>query len=237
MDETAVAVREVREVGPDTVALTFEAPAEFAAEPGQFVRILAEFDGEEEGATTRCPRRPSRARSRSPSGSTRRDARTVARRPRTGRRGPNRGPLRRRLLRGREVCCPARGRPRRRARHRHRGTRNHRRRGRNARLPGRRTGPRGATRRPLRRGRSRRLRHRRALGRGAVHRRESRRCAVRLRVQRLLRGGRRGPRRRGLRHRDGEGRELRPRAVTEIDLSGRRLAASPWPSAFAPGAR
>jgi ferredoxin-NADP reductase len=49
MDETAVAVREVREVGPDTVALTFEAPAEFAAEPGQFVRILAEFDGEEEG--------------------------------------------------------------------------------------------------------------------------------------------------------------------------------------------
>ncbi|WP_232701100.1 FAD-dependent oxidoreductase [Halobacterium wangiae] len=49
MDETAVAVREVREVGPDTVALTFAAPAEFAAEPGQFVRMLAEFDGEEEG--------------------------------------------------------------------------------------------------------------------------------------------------------------------------------------------
>ena len=49
MDETAVAVREVREVGPDTVALTFETPAEFAAEPGQFVRVLGEFEGEEEG--------------------------------------------------------------------------------------------------------------------------------------------------------------------------------------------
>lgn len=49
MDETAVAVREVREVGPDTVAVTFESPAEFTAEPGQFVRIIAEFEGEEEG--------------------------------------------------------------------------------------------------------------------------------------------------------------------------------------------
>ena len=49
MDETAVAVSEVREVGPDTVALTFETPAGFAAEPGQFVRILGEFEGVEQG--------------------------------------------------------------------------------------------------------------------------------------------------------------------------------------------
>ncbi|MFC3478578.1 FAD-dependent oxidoreductase [Halobacterium litoreum] len=49
MDETAVAVRSVRDVGPDTVAVTFETPAGFVAEPGQFVRVLAEFEGEEEG--------------------------------------------------------------------------------------------------------------------------------------------------------------------------------------------
>jgi 3-phenylpropionate/trans-cinnamate dioxygenase ferredoxin reductase subunit len=49
MDETPVAVESVREVGPDTVAVTFETPAGFAAEPGQFVRVVAEFGGEDEG--------------------------------------------------------------------------------------------------------------------------------------------------------------------------------------------
>lgn len=49
MDETAVTVRSVRDVGPDTVAVTFETPEGFAAEPGQFVRVIGEFDGEDEG--------------------------------------------------------------------------------------------------------------------------------------------------------------------------------------------
>ncbi|MFB6073074.1 MAG: FAD-dependent oxidoreductase [Halobacterium sp.] len=49
MDETAVTVRSVRSVGPDTVAVTFETPPGFPAEPGQFVRVLAEFEGEEQG--------------------------------------------------------------------------------------------------------------------------------------------------------------------------------------------
>lgn len=49
MDETAVTVRGVRSVGPDTVAVEFESPDGFAAEPGQFVQVLAEFEGEREG--------------------------------------------------------------------------------------------------------------------------------------------------------------------------------------------
>lgn len=49
MDETAVTVRAVRSVGPDTVAVEFESPAGFVAEPGQFVQVFGEFDGEREG--------------------------------------------------------------------------------------------------------------------------------------------------------------------------------------------
>ncbi|MDH5021477.1 FAD-dependent oxidoreductase [Halobacterium rubrum] len=50
MDETPVTVRAVEDVGPETVAVTFETPEGFAAEPGQFVRVVREFeDGESEG--------------------------------------------------------------------------------------------------------------------------------------------------------------------------------------------
>lgn len=49
MDETAVTVRSVRSVGPGTVAVDFETPSGFAAEPGQFVQVFGEFEGEREG--------------------------------------------------------------------------------------------------------------------------------------------------------------------------------------------
>lgn len=49
MDETAVTVRAVRSVGPDTVAVEFESPDGFSAEPGQFVQVFGTFDGEREG--------------------------------------------------------------------------------------------------------------------------------------------------------------------------------------------
>ncbi|NIB98845.1 FAD-binding oxidoreductase [Halobacterium sp. R2-5] len=49
MDETAVTVRAVRDVGADTVAVTFDSPSGFAAEPGQFVQVFGEFEGEREG--------------------------------------------------------------------------------------------------------------------------------------------------------------------------------------------
>jgi cytochrome-b5 reductase len=42
-----VTVLAAREVGPDTVALEFETPAGFDAEPGQFVRLTGSVDGEE----------------------------------------------------------------------------------------------------------------------------------------------------------------------------------------------
>ena len=42
-----VTVVAVREVGPGTVALEFETPAGFTAEPGQFVRLTGTVDGEE----------------------------------------------------------------------------------------------------------------------------------------------------------------------------------------------
>ncbi|MFC6723984.1 FAD-dependent oxidoreductase, partial [Halobium palmae] len=45
--ETTLQVTAVDSVGPDTVALTFESPAEFEAEPGQFVKLSATVDGEE----------------------------------------------------------------------------------------------------------------------------------------------------------------------------------------------
>ncbi|MCG1002302.1 MULTISPECIES: FAD-dependent oxidoreductase [Halobacterium] len=49
MDETAVPVRAVRDAGPDTVAVVFESPDGFEAEPGQFVQVFGEFEGEREG--------------------------------------------------------------------------------------------------------------------------------------------------------------------------------------------
>ncbi|ELZ86503.1 flavodoxin reductase family protein / cytochrome-b5 reductase [Haloferax elongans ATCC BAA-1513] len=45
MDAT-VTVAAVRDVGPDTVAIEFETPAAFEAEPGQFVKLSATIDGE-----------------------------------------------------------------------------------------------------------------------------------------------------------------------------------------------
>jgi cytochrome-b5 reductase len=46
MDAT-VTVTDVVDVGPRTVAITFESPAGFAADPGQFVKLSATVDGEE----------------------------------------------------------------------------------------------------------------------------------------------------------------------------------------------
>ncbi|MHC3437117.1 ferredoxin--NADP reductase [Natrialbaceae archaeon A-gly3] len=45
--EYTVTVQSVEDVGPDTVALEFETPPEFDADPGQFVALAVEFDGEE----------------------------------------------------------------------------------------------------------------------------------------------------------------------------------------------
>ncbi|QLG29317.1 FAD-dependent oxidoreductase [Halorarum halophilum] len=47
MDET-ITVRSVADVGPDTVAVVFDSPADFDGQPGQFVRLTAEVDGEDE---------------------------------------------------------------------------------------------------------------------------------------------------------------------------------------------
>ncbi|MFB6154622.1 MAG: FAD-dependent oxidoreductase [Haloferacaceae archaeon] len=47
-DQHTVTVVAVRSVGPDAVAVEFESPADFAAEPGQFVKVTAELDGERE---------------------------------------------------------------------------------------------------------------------------------------------------------------------------------------------
>ncbi|MFB6167778.1 MAG: FAD-dependent oxidoreductase [Haloferacaceae archaeon] len=44
--EASVAVADVQSVGPDTVAIEFEAPEGFDAVPGQFVRLGATVDGE-----------------------------------------------------------------------------------------------------------------------------------------------------------------------------------------------
>lgn len=41
-------VRDVREVGPQTIAIELESPTEFEAEPGQFVLIRAPVDGDVE---------------------------------------------------------------------------------------------------------------------------------------------------------------------------------------------
>ncbi len=47
MEGIPVTVADVREVGPDTVALELETPEGFDAAPGQFVLLRAEVDGEE----------------------------------------------------------------------------------------------------------------------------------------------------------------------------------------------
>jgi ferredoxin-NADP reductase len=45
--EATVTVTDVADVGARTVAITFESPPEFTAEPGQFVKLSATVDGEE----------------------------------------------------------------------------------------------------------------------------------------------------------------------------------------------
>jgi cytochrome-b5 reductase len=49
MDPIETTVAAVREVGPDAVAIDLETPARFEAEPGQFVKLSTEIDGETEG--------------------------------------------------------------------------------------------------------------------------------------------------------------------------------------------
>lgn len=49
MDSIETTVTAVQEVGPDAVAIELETPAGFEAEPGQFVKLSTEIDGETEG--------------------------------------------------------------------------------------------------------------------------------------------------------------------------------------------
>jgi ferredoxin-NADP reductase len=48
MDQTPVTVAAVHDVGPDAIAVEFETPDGFAARPGQFVKLIATVDGEEQ---------------------------------------------------------------------------------------------------------------------------------------------------------------------------------------------
>jgi 3-phenylpropionate/trans-cinnamate dioxygenase ferredoxin reductase subunit len=48
MEDVTVSVAAVRSVGPDAVVIAFESPDEFAARPGQFVKLGTEIDGEHE---------------------------------------------------------------------------------------------------------------------------------------------------------------------------------------------
>lgn len=48
MEDTSVSVAAVEDVGPDTVTIEFQTPAEFEARPGQFVKLLVDLDGETE---------------------------------------------------------------------------------------------------------------------------------------------------------------------------------------------
>ena len=48
MEQTAVTVAAVHDVGPDAIAVEFETPDDFSARPGQFVKLVATVDGEEE---------------------------------------------------------------------------------------------------------------------------------------------------------------------------------------------
>jgi len=47
MDERVLDVVDVRDVGPDTVAIDFETPDDFDAQPGQFVKLTLTVDGED----------------------------------------------------------------------------------------------------------------------------------------------------------------------------------------------
>jgi 3-phenylpropionate/trans-cinnamate dioxygenase ferredoxin reductase subunit len=47
MDERSLTVAAVRSVGPDSVAIDIETPPEFAAQPGQFVKLTLAVDGED----------------------------------------------------------------------------------------------------------------------------------------------------------------------------------------------
>jgi 3-phenylpropionate/trans-cinnamate dioxygenase ferredoxin reductase subunit len=48
MDQTVTTVAGVRPVGPDAVAVDVTTPPSFDAEPGQFVKVVAELDGEDQ---------------------------------------------------------------------------------------------------------------------------------------------------------------------------------------------
>jgi ferredoxin-NADP reductase len=48
MDPIETTVAAVRDVGPDAVAIALETPEDFSAEPGQFVKLSTEIDGEPE---------------------------------------------------------------------------------------------------------------------------------------------------------------------------------------------
>ena len=48
MDQTAVTVGAVHDVGPDAIAVEFETPDGFDARPGQFVKLVATVDGEKQ---------------------------------------------------------------------------------------------------------------------------------------------------------------------------------------------
>ncbi|WP_435151620.1 FAD-dependent oxidoreductase [Haladaptatus sp. DFWS20] len=47
MEGTEIAVRSVRTVGKNTIALELESPSEFDAQPGQFVQVRGDVNGEE----------------------------------------------------------------------------------------------------------------------------------------------------------------------------------------------
>jgi ferredoxin-NADP reductase len=47
MEQSAVTVSAVRDVGPDAIAIALETPTGFDARPGQFVKLVTTVDGEE----------------------------------------------------------------------------------------------------------------------------------------------------------------------------------------------
>jgi len=47
MERTSCSVTAVRELGPDAVAIVLESPPGFSAQPGQFVKLTFDVDGEE----------------------------------------------------------------------------------------------------------------------------------------------------------------------------------------------
>ncbi|RXK48318.1 FAD-dependent oxidoreductase [Halorientalis pallida] len=48
MEDEPVSVAAVTSVGQNAIAIAFESPADFSARPGQFVKLVAEVDGERE---------------------------------------------------------------------------------------------------------------------------------------------------------------------------------------------